>query len=69
MQSKKDDAPPDERIGGPPRPRSRADLLVEEILDLQRRIRSLERELQKQSVEEDSGLVSSSKEIPSDYPG
>lgn len=69
MQSKKDDGPPDERIGGHPRLRSRADLLVEEILDLQRKIRSLERELQKQSVEEDSGLVSSSKEIPSDYPG
>lgn len=56
MASTKVDGPPDERIGGPPRPRSRGDLLVGEILDLQKKIRSLERELQ--SLEEDESLVS-----------
>lgn len=69
MASTKDESPPDERIGGPPKPKSRGDLLVEEILELQRRIRSLERELQKQNLEEDPSLVSLRKEIPSDYPG
>lgn len=69
MASTKDDGPPDERIGGPPKPKSRGDQLVEEILDLQRRIRSLERELQKQNLEEDPSLIPFRKEIPSDYPG
>lgn len=69
MASKKGDYPPDERIGGSPPPRTRSDEIVEQILDLQNQIRSLERELQKQSLKEDSSFVSLSSQIPSDYPG
>ena len=67
MASTKDGSLPDERIGGPPRQRSRADLLVEEILELQKKIRSLERELQRTQKAE--SLVALPKEVPSDYPG
>ena len=67
MALKKADAPPDERIGSPPPPKTRSQELIEQILDLQQKIRSLERELK--STQDAESLLSILGPAPSDYPG
>lgn len=67
MASKKDDGPPDERIGGAPRPKTRSQELVEEILELQRKIRSLERELK--TTQDVESLFPFHSQVYSDYEG
>lgn len=67
MASNKADVPLDGRIGSPPPPKTRSQELIEQILDLQNQIRSLERELK--NTQDAESLLSFFKTAPSDYPG
>lgn len=67
MALKGADTLPDDRIGSTGRPKTRSQELIEQILDLQKQIRSLERELK--STQDAESLLSFFKEAPSDYPG
>lgn len=67
MASKKVEGPPDERIGGPPPPKTRSQEIIEQIIELQNQIRSLERELK--TTQDVESLFSFPAQVPSDYPG
>lgn len=67
MVSRKVDVPPDERIGGPPPPKTKSQEIIEQIIELQNQIRGLERELK--TTQDVESLFSLPSQVPSDYPG
>lgn len=67
MVSKKVEGPPDERIGASPPPKTRSQEIIEQIIELQKQIRSLERELK--TTQDVESLFSFPSQVPSDYPG
>lgn len=67
MASKKVDGPPDERIGGAPRPKTRSQEIIEQIIELQKQIRSLERELK--NTQDVESLFPFHSQVYSDYEG
>ena len=52
MQSMKPDVPPDARIGGGVRPKTKVESILEKIAQKQREIRSLENELDRTDINE-----------------